>query len=64
MADEQKPAEPKYTLKEKIADLDFEIARQPGSGNMRLYREDGTGFPVSDVNTILLWEILKALHKN
>lgn len=55
-------AEPR-TLTEKIADLTWEIAKQPDSGNFRLYNEDGTSSPVSDINTILLWEILKALHK-
>jgi hypothetical protein len=53
---------PKYQLKTKIGDLNFEIACQPGSaGNMRIYREDGSGSPVHDINTILLWEILKVL---
>jgi hypothetical protein len=56
---------PKRKLEHKLGGLDFEIARQPGSnGNMRLYREDGSGFPVTDINTLLLWEILKALHKD
>lgn len=56
-------AEPRK-LEVKIADLTWEIAKQPGSGNFRLYNEDGSSSPVSDTNTILLWEILKALHRD
>ena len=58
-----KPPEPKYKIKKKIADLTWEITGQPDSGNFRLYKEDGTSAPISDINTILLWEILKALSK-
>ncbi len=56
-------AEPKRKLDVKIADLDWEIARQPSSNNFRIYHENGDSAPCSDIQTILLWEILKALHK-
>ena len=55
--------EPKYKLKKKISDLNWEITSQPDSGNLRRCFEDGRSEPVGDVNTILLWEILKALSK-
>jgi hypothetical protein len=55
--------EPKRKLEVKIADLTWEIAKQPGSGNFRLFHESGESTPVNDVNTILLWEILRALKK-
>ena len=49
----------------KLGDLTWEIAQQPGSaGNMRVYHENGESTPVTDLNTILLWEILKALYKD
>ena len=59
-----KAPETKYKLKTKLADLTWEIEKQPGSGNFRMYHENGESSPVNDVNTILLWEILKALHQS
>lgn len=53
---------PKRKLNVKLADLDWEIAKQPDSGNFRIFKEDGTSQPLSDINTILLWEILRALR--
>ncbi len=47
----------------KVADLDWEIRKQPGSGNFRLYKDNGDSSPVTDINTILLWEILKAVSR-
>jgi hypothetical protein len=58
-----KAPEPKHKLTVKVADLTWEIAKAPGSGNFKMFHEDGQSVPVNDVNTILLWEILKALHK-
>lgn len=53
------------TLGRKIGELTWEIAQQPGSnGNMRVYHENGDSYPVSDLNTILLWEILKAVSRS
>jgi hypothetical protein len=50
-------------LTNKIGDLTWEIAKQPGSGNFRIYHEDGRSEPVTDINTIILWEILRTQNR-
>ncbi len=47
-----------------MSEIGFEVFNQDGSkGNYRLRYPDGREVPVTDINTILLWEILKAVSK-